>query len=116
MAYELHIMRGASDPDIALVEWIEAVAAADGVRLADGDYLVTLPETGQVFRFQNTGGDTEVLFNGVWRRVFRWDAGCVSFVGPKDFDDETTHMRAVARALAEALQANVVGDEGELYR
>ena len=95
----------------------ERPGKADTCRLADGDYLVTLPENGQVFRFPNTGGDTEVLFSidGAWRRVFRWHAGHISFVAPKDFDNEATRMRVVARALAESLQARIVGDEGEFY-
>lgn len=121
MAYEIHITRNPEmtedGPAITLAEWIEAVTQADACRLADGDYLVTLPENGQVFRFPNTGGDTEVLFSidGAWRRVFRWHAGHISFIAPKDFDDEATHMRVVARALAESLQARIVGDEGEFY-
>lgn len=117
MAYEIHIKRNADGAVIALAEWIEAVTQADDCRLADGDYLVTLPETGQVFRFPNTGGDTEVLFavDGVWRRVFRWHGGHISFVAPKDFGDEASHMRSAARKLAEMLQASVVGDEGEIY-
>lgn len=118
MAYEIHISRSPRGSDIALAEWVEAVRQADHVRLAEGDYLVTLPETGQVFRFPNTGGDTEVFFSidGVWRRVFRWHAGRVSFICPKDFDDEASHVRSVARALADALQASIVGDDGEVYR
>jgi len=120
MAYEIHITRGDGLVDdgvgIALEEWIEAVAKVEGVRLADGDYLVTLPETGQVFRFHNTGGDTEVcLIDGSWRRVFRWSDGRVSFVQPKDFDDDASHLRCVVRVLAEALRASIVGDEGETY-
>ena len=121
MTYEIHITRNPemteNGPAIALAEWIEAVTQADTCRLADGDYLVTLPENGQVFRFPNTGGDTEVVFSidGAWRRVFRWHAGHISFVAPKDFDNEATRMRVVARALAESLQARIVGDEGEFY-
>ncbi len=113
MAYEIHITRG--EDGIALDEWVAAVAQAEGCRLADGDYLVTLQETGQVFRFHNTGGDTEVHAEGVWRRVFRWHEGRVSFVGPKDFHDERSHMRGIARALAAALQARVVGDDDRLF-
>lgn len=120
MAYEIHITRGErldGDGGIAIAEWIEAVEQADGCRLAEGDYLVTLPETGQVFRFHNTGGDTEVrLADGSWRRVFRWSEGRVSFVGPKDFDDAGSHLRSMARVLAEALGARIVGDRGETYR
>ena len=118
MAYEIHITRSADGSEITLAEWIETVTRANGVRLAEGDYLVTLPETGQVFRFPNTGGDAEVFFSidGVWRRLFRWHAGRVSFVCPKDFDDEASRIRAAARSLAEALQASLIGDDGELYR
>lgn len=121
MAYEIHITRNAplleDGPGITLKEWIAAVMEADSVRLADGDYLVTLPETGQVFRFHNTGGDTEVFFaDGAWRRVFRWHEGRVSFVSPRDFDDAGSHIRSIARALAIALRAHLVGDEGEIYR
>jgi hypothetical protein len=54
MTYEIHITRNPemteNGPAIALAEWIEAVTQADTCRLADGDYLVTLPENGQVFR------------------------------------------------------------------
>ena len=121
MAYEIHIRRNVDrdedGPAITLAEWIEAVNSVDGVRLADGHYLITVPDTGQVLRFPNNGGDTEVLFppdNG-WRRVFRWHGGKVTFVAPKDFDDASTLLRLVARALAQALQASVVGDEGEPY-
>ena len=121
MAYEIHITRSERlDNDgagITLEEWVEVVAQVEGVRLADGDYLVTLPETGQVLRFHNTGGDTEVCLGGeTWRRVFRWSDGRASFVGPQDFDDAASHLRCVARTLAGALQAHVVGDKGETYR
>lgn len=121
MAYEIHITRNVDwDEDgavITLAEWADVVNRLDGVRLAVGDYLITVPNTGQVLKFPNNGGDTEVLFPGDtgWRRAFRWHDGRVSFVAPKDFDNASTHMRLVARALAEALQASVVGDEGEPY-
>lgn len=114
MAYEIHITRDGAE--IVLAEWVEVVEQLESVRLADGDYLVTLPETGQVFRFHNTGGDTEVCFaDGTWRRVFRWHEGRVSFVAPKDFHEEASHMRGVSRALAAALQARVVGGDGKLF-
>lgn len=122
MAYEIHITRNVDldkdGADITLAEWTAVVNKAEGVRLADGHYLITVPETGQVIKFTNNGGDTEVLFPGDdgWRRVFRWHGGRVSFVAPKDFDNASTHLRQVARALAQTLQASVVGDEGELYR
>jgi len=48
--------------------------------------------------------------------VFRWHGGQVSFVSPSDFDNAGSHIRSVARALAIALRAHLVGDEGEIYR
>lgn len=121
MAYEIHITRNVDwDEDgaaITLAEWTEVVNEVEGVRLADGHYLITVPDTGQVLRFPNNGGDTEVCFPGDvgWRRVFRWHGGHVSFVAPKDFDNASTHLRLIARALAQALQASVIGDEGEPF-
>lgn len=121
MAYEIHITRNVDWDEngqvITLAEWADVVNRLDGVRLAVGDYLITVPDTGQVLKFPNNGGDTEALFpdDTGWRRAFRWHGGRVSFVAPKDFDNTSTHMRLVARALAEALQASIVGDEGELY-
>lgn len=121
MAYEIHIRRNVDrdedGPAITLAEWIDVVNAVEGVRLADGDYLITVPDTGQILKFPNNGGDAEVLFprDDGWRRVFRWHGGHVSFVAPKDFDNASTHLRLIARALALALQASVVGDEGEPY-
>jgi hypothetical protein len=122
MAYMIRITRNADGdeggPAISLAEWIAAVDSHAHVRLADGDYSVTLPETGQVFILRNNGGDAELFFPqaNTWRRVFRWDEEDVSFVGTDAFaSDATCHLHSIARQLAEALQASIVGDEGELY-
>lgn len=116
MAYMIRIARDAGA--ITLAEWIAAVVALEHTRLAEGDYSVTLPETGQVFTLRNNGGDAELFHPqaNAWRRVFRWDEAEVSFVGADEFrTDAACHLRAIARQLAEALQASVIGDEGETY-
>lgn len=122
MAYMIRITRSAQDDEdgavITLAEWVDAVERIAHVRLAEGDYSVTLPETGQVFTLRNNGGDAELYFPhaNAWRRVFRWDEEDVSFVGTEEFaNDAACQLRAVARQLAEALQASVIGDDGELY-
>jgi len=122
MAYMIRITRNtegeADGATITLAEWIDAVNRIAHVRLAEGDYSVTLPETGQVFTLRNTGGDTDLYFPHIdaWRRIFRWDEEDVSFVGTEEFaNDPDCQLRLIARQLAEALQASIVGDEGELY-
>lgn len=121
MAYMIRITRDARAEKggaITLAEWVAAVEALEHTRLADGDYSVTLPETGQVFTLRNNGGDAELFHPqaNAWRRVFRWDDEEVSFVGSDEFTrDAACHLRSIARQLAEALQASVIGDEGETY-
>jgi hypothetical protein len=75
MAYEIHIERPSADEEpspIALSEWRAAVARTDGVRMADGDYHITNPKTGERITLRNAGGDAEVFFpdNGAWLRAF----------------------------------------------
>lgn len=122
MAYTISITRNLEQdedgPFIPLTEWVEVVSRIEGVRLAEGDYSVRLPETGQVFTLRNNGGDTEVFFpaTGAWRRVFRWNEEDISFVGTEEFGaDPDCHLRNVARKLAVALEAIVRGDDGETY-
>ncbi len=122
MAYMIRITRNAQGdedgPIITLAEWIDTVNSIAHVRLADGDYSVTLPETGQTFTLRNNGGDAELFFPqaNTWRRVFRWDEEDVSFVGTDEFaNDAACQLRSIARQLAEALQASIIGDDGEPY-
>lgn len=104
--------------EIALHEWVDAVARVDGVRSAEGDYSVRLPETGQVFVLLNNGGDAELHMPSAdeWRRVFRWEEGVIKFVGTEEFGvDPACHLRSAARALAAALGAIVRGEDGRLF-
>jgi hypothetical protein len=122
MASMIRITRNpAMDEDgasIALAEWVDAVSRHEGVRIADGDYSVTRPETGQVFTLRNNGGDTEMFVShvGAWQRVFRWDEEDILFIGTEAFGvDAQCQLRSMARALANALQAVVCGDDGRIY-
>jgi hypothetical protein len=122
MAYMVHITRDLdgleSMQEIALEDWMSAVNSVDGVRLAEGDYSVRLPETGQVFVLRNNGGDAElhVPHTGEWRRVFRWEEGNIKFVGTEEFiNDPMCRVRTVARTLAAALGAVMCGEDGRIH-
>jgi hypothetical protein len=97
---------------------VAVVNRHEGVRLAEGDYSLRLPETGQVFTLRNSGGDTEMLIpgSGAWQRIFRWDEDGILFVGTEEFlGDPGCRLRLIARTLASALQARLQGDDGEVY-
>jgi hypothetical protein len=121
MAYEIHIERRAPDArhlPIDLLEWRAVVAKAAGVRMAEGDFEISNPATGEVIRLRNSGGDAEVFFPGdaLWRRVFRWSSpGRISFRAPRDFGAPASIIGRLALELARDLDALVVGDEGEIY-
>lgn len=123
MAYTISITRNLEwheeeGPFIALAEWIDVVSRTEGVRLAEGDYSVRLPQTGQVFTLRNNGGDAEVFFpaSNTWRRVFRWTGEDIAFVGTEEFGaDPNCQLRSIARTLATDLKAILRGDDGETY-
>jgi hypothetical protein len=121
VAYGIHIKRCASDGEIlpiALSEWQAAVRQTPNVRMAEGDFELTNPKTGEIIRLRNDGGDAEVFFpaNAAWLRVFRWSPdGRVSFNARGDFDLPTSPIRRLAAELARVLGGSLIGDEGEKY-
>ena len=123
MAYMIHITRDPggvleSVQEIALEDWVAAVNSIEGVRLAEGDYPVRLPETGQTFILRNNGGDAElhIPHANEWRRTFRWEEGVIKFVGTEEFtNDPACRLRTIARALAAALGAVMCGDDGRIH-
>jgi len=120
MGYNIHIRRhntGVPDSPIALSDWRVAVECTDGVRMAEEDYQIANPKTGELIRIRNRGGDAEILFpdEGAWRRVFWWFEGRISFGAPRDFELPTCFIRRAATDLARALGARLIGDDGEIY-
>lgn len=86
--------------------------------MADGDFKASNPKTGEIITLRNTGGDAEVFFpkNAEWLRLFLWTPpGQVSFRAPRDFELPTSDIRQLASKLAHALEASLIGDEGEIY-
>ena len=123
MSYDLHIERP-RDPvthrpaPIASAEWLSAVAGIEGLRIAHGPAKATNPSTGAVIAIAGSGADVEVLFPATqsWARVFRFTTrGTVAFRLTGAFDEPGDPVSKAARALATALHASVVGDDGEFY-
>jgi len=77
MAYEIHIARRAPEGQIlpiALSEWRAVVQQTHNVRMAEGDFEITNPKTGEIIRLRNAGGDAEAFFP-------QRPSGCVCFAG-----------------------------------
>jgi hypothetical protein len=128
MGYSIHIQRGnengeSYDDDgsivnpISLSEWKAAVEKTPGVRLASGDWVIVNPHTGATIRVPNKGGDAEVYFpiESEWIRVYSWSGGAIEFRGLPSFEHSDDPLRIATYLLATALDARIVGDDGEFY-
>lgn len=122
MGYEIHIERIDDDGEpanvpISLHEWINVVEQTNGVRLAHGDWTIVNSKTGEIICCPNNGGDAEVYSPNTleWIRVFKWNEGTASFKGLPEFENPNDTVRKIALLLAYALNAKIVGDDGEFY-
>ncbi|MES9993414.1 MAG: hypothetical protein ABW098_15800 [Candidatus Thiodiazotropha sp.] len=125
MAYSLHIER--TDSEITLDEWLSAVAVIQGVRPRSSDYVAVNPSTGEKIVMERSNGDLEIArttknWGGllgereVWEPAFFFSNGRGSFPASFDLDNIDEPVRVVAIKLAQALNAQIVGDEGEEYQ
>ena len=123
MAYGLHIKR--HEREISLEEWLSALESVAGVRQKTEDTVAINPKTGEEIRIGRNDGDAEVLFTtsgflGFGRRE-EWCPACqffngrASFKATRDSESPKSPVRRAAAQLAAALDAKIVGDEGELY-
>jgi hypothetical protein len=90
MAYEIHPVRRTPEGQIRplpLSEWHAVVQQTQNVRMAEGDFEIANPSTGEIIKVRNTGGDAEVCFEtNKWLLVFRWSpSGRISFRVPPRF-------------------------------
>src|SRR5207253_4325919 len=115
MGYSLHIERSEGESPITLDEWRTAVQRNTQFRLAFGDAEFENPKTHEKIKIPNSGADVEILVHpDQWVRAFSWSSsGSISFRA----DFLSTHPALVEPvfALAEELNAIVVGDDGEEY-
>ena len=110
MAYELHIAR---NPEISLTEWSALVASIPGLRLDSTPTTARNPTTGEVIKVGGQQGFAAMEIDGQWVKVFRWNQGKISFVMRGSATDRTL---TIAHSLAQKLNAEVRGDDGELYK
>lgn len=123
MAYRLHIEREARE--ISLEEWLSALESVAGVRQQADDTVATNPRSGEEIRIARRNGDAEVListggFLGLGRReewcpAFSFFNGRASFEAARDIQSPKNPVRRAAARLAVALNARIIGDEGERY-
>jgi len=120
MGYSLHIERerdefGDPDPPITLAEWKQAIETIPALRLATGPVVLRNPKTGNELTIDTGGARAEACLDGTsWVGVFFWyPSERVSFRAPSG--PRRDQVMQLARTLARALGAWIVGDEGEVY-
>lgn len=115
MGYDFHIRRRRGEL-ISEDDWRRAVEETRGVRLVQSDVIETKnPRTGERISVKGSLLDAEVwdADEEEWLRVFSFSEGEVDFRGVPWYAHEP--VARAARKLSKALEAKVVGDEGEIY-
>lgn len=113
MGYELHIRRpGAA---IALDDWLSAVSQLQCVRPHEGSIELVNDRTGEKLSFKSRPGDLDVLTPEGWFAAFSFSHGEASFRGTPEVLSPVHPVHSAAKQLAELLQAEIVGDDGETY-
>jgi len=121
MAYTLKIER-ADDELITLEEWERAVELTEGVRLcAHEQHTTTVPKSGAVLSMNASPGDAEIYDDESqrWHFCFRMSHGAIESnarVVYRALDgDLSDPLWLVVRKLADQLNADIIGEEGEIY-
>jgi hypothetical protein len=135
MTHACYFERDGARSHLTLAEWRAAVAAVPGVRLAPaaqhelgawmGYWVNPACEPGQQFHdLPDRVEDAEVYLpgEGRWRPAFYWhqrpesDLGVVTFESvPETLAGEPHPVWVAARALAQLLRAEVVGEDETAY-
>jgi hypothetical protein len=113
MVYELHIKR--TSP-ITSDEWLSAVETIDDLKIDETDWVTTNPLTGKQIRIPGAPGTAALWFSeiGEWIKTFEFRRGRISF-NAKAWDNPQMPVRAKSFEIARKLNAEIVGDEGEIY-
>ena len=102
---------------IRLEEWKELVSGQDGLRLCTEPLRATSANSGTI-EIPNQPGDTELYFpeQYEWYVVFHYTSNYdITFKAPADWGDPGCLVKSIATELARALQADITGEEGEIY-
>ena len=103
---------------ITLAQWTEAIESSENIRICREKFHVVEAPNGLQARFPINEGDAEIWVTELqkWMPVFHWheEEGCASFVPPAP-DDLEEKIWAAAAFLSKALNASVIGEDGEVY-
>ncbi|CAN5588105.1 hypothetical protein BH10ACI1_BH10ACI1_08890 [soil metagenome] len=113
MAYELHIKR---ESPITIDEWVSVVKSTNGLKIDESDSVAINPITNEEIRIPGSPETVALWFSDLeeWIKVFRFRRGQISFKAT-DWENENSPVRLASFALAEKLNAEIFGDEGEKY-
>ncbi len=121
MAYELHIE--IEDNKISKEAWIAAVKLLSNLRITGANTCIANPVTGEKIVIPSERLDVEIKVKSkgffkkpIWEKVFFFNNGQVSFRPNESMLEDSSHpVRQAASLLAKELNAQIIGDEGEVY-
>jgi hypothetical protein len=113
VAYELHIQR--SQP-ITAEEWMKVIETTDDLKIDGSDWVAINPATKTEIRIPRSPETVALWFPDLeeWIKIFHFRRGLVSFKAT-DWNNPKSPVREKAFELAQKLNAEIVGDEGEAY-
>lgn len=116
MAYQIHII---PREDLQTADtWKFVVDECEGVRLASGEGSVVVnPKTGEEIRIGGSSTDAEIHFpdEDAWYPALFWRRGRASINARFEMGDETDPAWRVVSWLAQRLDGEIQGDEGEVF-
>ncbi|MET0355802.1 MAG: hypothetical protein ABW044_03435 [Cellvibrio sp.] len=123
MSYSLHIVR---EQSISLEEWISSVEKIKGARINCENVVAINPKTHKQIEISGSPGNVSVLYKRggllgfgarvAWETTIWFFNGRGSFVATEQIENPKDPTRIVAVKLASMLSAEIVGDEGEVYK
>jgi hypothetical protein len=117
VAYGVHL-KGLDGKEIALEDWKHAVRNHALIRLSrEAVHLVKNSQSREQIAANANDGDTEIWLEDSqsWVLGLRWRSGSATVNASRDFDDPDSFLRCLLRELAQSLNAEICGDEGEIY-
>lgn len=113
MAYSLQIER--SEP-IKVDELLRVVETIDYLQIDASDLIGKNPSTGEEIRIPGAKTDIALWFSETneWIKVFYFRQGRIVF-NAKEWDTPNSPIRDKAFEIAQKLNAEIIGDNGEIY-
>lgn len=113
MAYSLNIER---NPQITFEELLIVVKEIKDTKIIESDTVGINPKTKEEIRILGSKKGIALWFSELeeWIKVFHFARGRIVFKA-NGWDDPKSPVRSKAFELARKLNAEIIGDEGEIY-